>query len=91
LFVIAAGIVAIAIGTLLLRSYGPRVRIGRLLAVTPSVTLAGARDLAVSGARRYVRVEGRLDADEEFPDEHGHSSTSRSRRCRFVCGRALTS
>ena len=27
LFVIAAGIVAIAIGTLLLRSYGPRVRV----------------------------------------------------------------
>ncbi len=69
-FVIAAGIVAIAIGSLLLRSYGPRVRVGRLLAVTPAVSIAAARELASSGARRYVRVEGRLDADEEFPDEH---------------------
>jgi len=80
LLVIAAGIVAIAIGTLFLRSYGPRVRIGRLLAVTPSVTLAEARDLAASGARRYVRVEGRLDADEEFPDEHGRPLVLRRRR-----------
>ena len=80
LLVIAAGIVAIAIGTLFLRSYGPRVRIGRLLAVTPSVTLAEARDVAASGARRYVRVEGRLDADEEFPDEHGRPLVLRRRR-----------
>jgi len=43
LIVIAAGIVAIAIGTLLLQSYGPRVRVGRLLAVTPAVTFAAAR------------------------------------------------
>jgi len=75
-----AGIVAIAIGTLLLRSYGPRVRIGRLLAVTPTVTAAEARDLAASGTRRYVRVDGRLEADEEFPDEHGRPLVLRRRR-----------
>ena len=80
LFVIAAGIVAIAIGTLLLRSYGPRVRVGRLLAVTPVVTLAAARDLASTGTRRYVRIDGRLDADDEFPDEHDRPLVFRRRR-----------
>ena len=80
LLVIAAGIVAIAIGTLLLRSYGPRVRVGRLLAVTPVVTLAAARDLASTGIRRYVRIEGRLDADDEFPDEHDRPLVFRRRR-----------
>jgi hypothetical protein len=80
LFVIATGIVAITIGTLLLRSYGPRVRVGRLLAVTPVVTLAAARDLASSGARRYVRVDGRLDADDEFIDEHDRPLVFRRQR-----------
>lgn len=80
LFVTAAGIVAIAIGTLLLRSYGPRVRVGRLLAVTPVVTLAAARDLASTGTRRYVRIDGRLDADDEFPDEHDRPLVFRRRR-----------
>jgi len=80
LVVIAAGIVAIAIGSLLLRSYGPRVRVGRLLAVTPGVTVAAAKDLAGSGTRRYVRVDGRLDADEVFPDEHQRPLVYRRRR-----------
>jgi hypothetical protein len=80
LLVVAAGIVAIALGTLLLSSYGGRGRVGRLLAVTPAVTLAAARDLSASGARRYVRIEGRLDADEEFPDEHGRPLVLRRRR-----------
>jgi hypothetical protein len=80
LVVIAAGIVAIAIGSLLLRSYGPRVRVGRLLAVTPGVTVASARELAASGTRRYVRVDGRLDADEVFPDEHQRPLVYRRRR-----------
>ena len=80
LLVIAAGLGAIAIGTLLLRSYGPRVRVGRLLAVTPLVTVAAARDLALAGARRYVRIDGRLDADEDFPDEHQRPLVFRRRR-----------
>ncbi len=80
LVVIAAGIGAIAVGTVLLRSYGPRVRVGRLLAVTPVVTIPAARDLASSGARRYVRIDGRLDADDEFPDEHDRPLVFRRRR-----------
>jgi hypothetical protein len=80
LLVIAAGFIAIAIGSLLLRSYGPRVRVGRLLAVTPTVTIAAARALASTGGQRYVRVDGRLDADEVFPDEHDRPLVFRRRR-----------
>ena len=80
LLVIAAGIVAIAIGSILLRSYGPRVRVARLLAVTPRVSAADARAMAASGAGRYVRVDGRLDADEDFPDEHDRPLVYRRRR-----------
>ena len=59
LIVIVAGLVAIAGGSLLLRSYGPRMRVGRLLAVTPRVSIAEARAIAASGGPRYVRVDGR--------------------------------
>ncbi len=80
LIVIAAGIVAIGGGTLLLRTYGPRVRVGRLLAVTPAVDIAGAEALAAAGQRRYVRIDGRIDADEAFPDEHARPLVFRRRR-----------
>jgi hypothetical protein len=80
LLLIAAGLLAITTGTLLLRAYGPRVRVGRLLAVTPSVSIAEARAIAASGLRRYVRVEGRIDADSEFPDEHDRPLVFRRRR-----------
>ncbi len=66
---IILGLVTIAFGTLLLRSYGPRVRVGRLLAVTPVVSVADALALARAGRRRYVRIAGRIGADEELPDE----------------------
>jgi hypothetical protein len=87
LVVIAAGLVAIAVGSLLLRSYGPRVRVGRLLAVTPLVSIAEARALAARGDRRYVRVDGRLDADEEFADENARPLVLRRRRVESRSGR----
>jgi hypothetical protein len=80
LVAIVAGLVALAAGTLLLRSYGPRMRVGRLLAVTPTVEISAARAMAVAGDRRYVRVDGRLDADEPFPDEHERPLVFRRRR-----------
>jgi hypothetical protein len=80
LIAIVAGLVAIAAGTILLRSYGPRVRVGRLLAVTPPVPIAEAREIAASGARRYIRVDGRLDADTDFADEHARPLVLRRRR-----------
>jgi hypothetical protein len=63
-----AGVVALVAGVLVLRTYGPNYRIGRLLASTPEVSVAEARDLA-AGPARYVRVSGRIDAEDEFEDD----------------------
>ena len=62
-----AGLVALLAGALLLRSYGPAYRVGRLLASTPVVEVAEARALA-TGARRYVAIEGRIDSETDFED-----------------------
>lgn len=88
LLVIVAGFAAIALGSLLLRSYGPRVRVGRLLAVTPAAGVGEARALAASGARRFVRLDGRLDAEEAFLDEHDRPLVFRRRRLEARSGRA---
>jgi hypothetical protein len=66
---VAAGVVALAIGGLVLRSFGTRYRVGRLLAATRTVSVAEAAALA-AGPARYVAVGGRLDAEAEFEDEH---------------------
>jgi hypothetical protein len=63
-----AGLVSFGAAFLLLRSFGPRFRIGRLLASAPQVTVAEARALAERGDRKYVQVRGRIDAEEEFED-----------------------
>jgi hypothetical protein len=64
----AAGLVALAIAGAILRSFGPRYRVGRLLAVAPRISIAEARALAERGERHYVRVDGRLDSEDEFED-----------------------
>lgn len=66
----AAGVLALGVAAAILRSFGPRYRVGRLLAVAPLVTVAEARRIAEAGESRYVRVDGRIDSDEEFEDEH---------------------
>jgi hypothetical protein len=66
---LVAGLIALVAGVLVLRTYGPRYRVGRLLATTPDVTVAQARGMA-SGPPHYVRVRGRIDAEDEFEDEH---------------------
>ncbi|HEY0443825.1 MAG TPA: hypothetical protein VGC90_06370 [Candidatus Limnocylindrales bacterium] len=68
LVLIAAGLVALVAGALVLRSFGPRYRVGRLLSTTPKVSVADAVALAASGAARYVRVDGRIDSEQEFED-----------------------
>jgi hypothetical protein len=68
LLLLIAGLIALAAGWMTLRSFGPRYRIGRLLASTPEVTVAEAVAFA-DGPHRYVRVRGRIDADDEFEDE----------------------
>jgi hypothetical protein len=63
-----AGLGALAAGVLILRTYGPNYRIGRLLATTPAVSVGDALALA-EGPARYVRVNGRIDAEDEFEDD----------------------
>ena len=65
---LVAGIAALAAGVLILRTYGPRYRVGRLLATTPEVSVGEARTLA-DGPPRYVRVSGRVDAEDDFEDD----------------------
>ncbi len=65
---IVLGFVALAAGALVLRSFGPRYRIGRLLAATPSVSVAEARELA-AGPARYVAIRGRIDSEQDFEDD----------------------
>lgn len=65
---VVAGIAALAAGVLVLRTYGPNYRVGRLLAATRTVSISEARTLAM-GPPRYVRVSGRIDAEQEFEDD----------------------
>lgn len=67
---IGLGLAALAIGGLVLRSFGSGYRIGRLLSAAPPVGIADALALARRGERRYVRVTGRIDSATEFEDEH---------------------
>ena len=66
----AAGVLAFGVAIAVLRSFGPRYRVGRLLAVAPIVPVAEAVRIAASGETRYVRIDGRIDSEEEFEDEH---------------------
>ena len=68
LLLAAAGLAALVAGGVILRSFGARYRIGRLLATTPRVSVAEANELATAGRRAYVRVDGRIDAEDEFED-----------------------
>jgi hypothetical protein len=77
---LVAGVAALAGAVVLLRSFGPGYRIGRLLATTPHVSLADAASLARSGARDYVRIDGRIDSEAEFEDEHHRPLVFRRRR-----------
>ena len=55
-------------GGMVLRTFGARYRIARLLATVPRISIAEANELAAAGRRAYVRVDGRIDADEPFED-----------------------
>jgi hypothetical protein len=70
LILVAAGAIALVVGVAVLRSFGPRYRVGRLLASTPRVSVAAAVDLARAETPRYVRIDGRIDAEDEFEDAH---------------------
>ena len=80
LVIAVAGFVALGGGALVLRSFGPGYRVGRLLAATPRATIEEAEAVAASGRPRYLRVDGRLDSAEDFPDEHARPLVYRRRR-----------
>jgi hypothetical protein len=65
---ILLGTVALVVGALILRSFGPRYRVGRLLSATPLIPVAEAV-AAAAGPSRYVRIAGRIDAEDEFEDD----------------------
>ena len=53
LLLAAAGAVALGIAVAILRSFGPRYRVGRLLAAVPLVPVAEAVRIAEAGEARY--------------------------------------
>lgn len=57
---------ALLAGWGIMRSLGPRVRVGRILASTPIVPVADA--VAQADRPRYLGVRGRIDAEDEFQD-----------------------
>jgi hypothetical protein len=86
---VAAALAALAAGCLLLagfafRAVGPGYRVARVLAATPQVDLKEAVALAHVGHSRYVRVEGRISSDEEFPDEHDRPLVFRRTRIQIA-------
>jgi len=83
LLLLVAGLVALVAGILVLRTFGPSYRVGRLLAATPEVTIAEARALA-AGPPRYVRVRGRIDAGSEFEDDAHRPLVFRRRRLQLA-------
>jgi hypothetical protein len=69
LLLIGAGVLAFAGGVLVVRSFGQAGRIGRIVAATRQVTIGEAARLAETADPPYVRVDGRIDAEDEFEDE----------------------
>jgi hypothetical protein len=84
---ILIGVALLGAGIAILRSFGPRYRVGRLLAATPVVPIAEALSLA-DGPARYVGVRGRIDADEEFEDDAHRPLVLRRARIQVADGRA---
>jgi len=84
---IALGVVALIVGALVLRSIGARYRVGRLLAAAPRVSVAEAV-AAAAGPPRYLRIAGRIDAEDEFEDEHHRPLVFRRTRLQVRDGRA---
>jgi hypothetical protein len=81
------GLGLVAAGALSMRSFGPGQRVGRLLASTPRVSVEQALALTTEAVPRYVRLDGRLDSDDDFPDERQQPLIFRRRRLEAWRGR----
>jgi hypothetical protein len=79
LLLLIAAIACLGAALVLLRSLGDRYRVGRLLAAAPLVEIEAAREMAARDAT-YVRVNGRITSDEEFPDENDRPLVFRRKR-----------
>ena len=90
LVLVFLGIGTLAAGWLVMRSLGPRARIGRVLASTPVVPVDRAVEIARSGRPRYVGVGGRVDAEEEFIDENERPLIYRRTRLELQAGKDWT-
>ncbi len=86
LILLVAGLLALVAGWLVLSSFGPRFRVGRLLASTPAVSVADAVALS-EGSARYVRIAGRVDAENEFEDDAHRPLVLRRTRLQVRDGR----
>ena len=84
---VGAGVVALLVGVVVLRSFGSGYRVGRLLAATPMVSVAEARAAAAEGSR-YVAVRGRIDTEAEFEDDAHTPLVLRRARIQLRDGRA---
>jgi hypothetical protein len=84
---LVVGLGLVCAGALYLRSFGPGQRVGRLLASTPRISVEQAIALTGEPVPRYVRVDGRLDSDEDFPDERDQPLIFRRRRLEALRGR----
>jgi hypothetical protein len=89
------GLVSVVVAALLLRGIGPAYRIGRTLSAAPQLPLADVVALALAStegdaAPRYIRTEGRISSEEEFPDEHDRPLVFRRQRLQRRDGRAWT-
>lgn len=80
LVAMVSGAALFGLGAWLLRGFGTELRVARTFAAAPVVSVAQAAAAARSGERRYVRVQGRVASDEEFPDEHDRPLVFRRRR-----------
>jgi hypothetical protein len=87
LSLVVVGALVLAAGWLLMRRLGPEARIGRILAVTPVVPVAEARELASRRANTYVGVFGRVDAEEPFEDDAHRPLVLRRTRLELQRGR----
>ncbi len=87
LLLVLAGLVLLVGAWLVLRSFGPGLRVGRLIAATPRVAVEQAIALARAGTARYVRVDGRLDSEQEFEDPDHRPLVFRRTRLQASSGR----
>ncbi|MGI8704045.1 MAG: hypothetical protein ACR2JZ_05990 [Candidatus Limnocylindrales bacterium] len=75
----ALGLLVILAGALRLRSFSG-YRVARSLRVAPQLSIAEAHGEARAGRASYVRVQGRITSDEEFPDENERPLVFRRRK-----------